>query len=143
LQPNFCRNRSWNHAIFSCCFTKFWLFMRAVRYLNNLHLNPIAACCVFIAFTTKYLQRMANQLTVTDYTTVQTPNSIGTLPANTIDSQPDYVWWITCGRFGSGSDLATNSGGIYLINLAADTWGKIFFTFDQYYVARSVYNRRK
>ena len=68
---------------------------------------------------------MADQLTVTDYTTIQVPNSVGTLPPNTIDSQPEYVWWIASGRFGSGSDMATNAGGIYLINLAADTWGKM------------------
>ena len=67
---------------------------------------------------------MAQQLTVTDYTTIRTPNSVGTLPENTIDSQPEYVWWVTSGRFGSGSDLATNDGGIHLIDLTADRWGK-------------------
>ena len=70
---------------------------------------------------------MASQLTVADFTSIRTPNSVGVLPENSIDSQPPYVWWITSGSFGAGSTLKDNKGGIYLIDMSQSLWSKKLF----------------
>lgn len=68
---------------------------------------------------------MGGQIIVTDQTTIKTPNSVGVLPPNSIDSQPPYVWWIATGLFEIGSGLSSNEGGIYLVDKSAASWGKL------------------